>query len=132
MAIRYFCPKCLKSINIGNQIILTGETKTGLKGLVILNSKLGNYTSLFSDDLNIIEGNKVTLSCPICHECLSTKKDGNLAHLNMMDDKNKETTIYFSQILGEKCTYNIEDKSIIQSFGKDKELYKPDWSIEKL
>lgn len=132
MSTKYLCPKCHKSVNIGNQIILTGKTKTGLKGLVLLDSKLGDYNTLFSDDLTLVEGNKVKLACPICHACLATRKDKNLAHLNMIDGNNKETTIYFSQILGEKCTYKIENKKTLQSFGKDKELYKPDWLIEKL
>jgi hypothetical protein len=131
MSVKYICPKCNNSVNIDDQIILTGKTKTGLKGLVILKSELGDYTTRFSDDLQIVEGNKVKLSCPICHACLATRKDKNLAHLKMIDENNKEATIFFSQVYGEKCTYKIEDKEVI-SFGKDKEHYRPDWLIENL
>ncbi len=132
MKAKYVCPKCRTNINIGNQIILTGKTKTGLKGIVILKSELGDYCTLFSEDFDVVEGNKVSLSCPICRATLSTPKEKNLAHLIIIDENNNESTIQFSQILGERCTYKIKGDKIIQAFGEHQEKYKPDWLVDEL
>ncbi len=132
MTSKYLCPKCRVSLNIGDQIILTGKTRTGLKGVVILKSELGDYTTLFSEDFTVFEGNKLSLSCPLCHVSLATQKNKNIAHLLMIDEKNQEANIYFSQVYGENCTYKIEGKQITQAFGEHKSHYKPDWHIENL
>lgn len=132
MTLKYLCPKCRTSINVGDKIILAGKTDTGLKGIVVLKSQLGNYITSFSEDFTVFEGNKIRLSCPICHKSLSTKKSKNIAKLNVVDDKNNEFTIYFSQIYGERCTYKTEGKQIIESYGDHKEKYRPDWLIEEL
>ncbi|MDA3890527.1 MAG: hypothetical protein PF517_02560 [Salinivirgaceae bacterium] len=132
MSAKYLCPKCRISVNVGDQIVLIGKTKNGLKGVVVLKSELGNYTTLFSDDFPIFEGNKLSLSCPLCRASLSTRKQKNIAHLKMIDQEDNEATIFFSQIYGEKCTFKIEGKQVTQSFGDDKDQYKPDWLIEEL
>lgn len=132
MRAKYLCPKCRVSVNIGDNIVLIGKTDTGLKGVVILKSELGDYTTSFSEDFPIFEGNKLSLSCPICHTSLSSRKQKNLAHLKLIDDKNNEASIFFSQIYGEKCTFKIEGKQITQTYGKDLNHYKPDWLIDEL
>lgn len=132
MSAKYLCPKCRISVNVGDDIVLLGKTDNGLKGVVILKSKLGDYTTSFSDDFPIFEGNKLRLSCPLCRASLSSRKQKNLAHLKMIDAENNEASIFFSQIYGEKCTYKIEGKQITQSYGAHIDQYKPDWLIEEL
>lgn len=131
MSSKYICPKCRNSLNIDNKIVLTGKTGTGLKGLVLLSGELGNYTSAFSEDFDIIEGNKVKFCCPICHGSLSSRKYKNLAELILIDENEDEIKVLFSEIYGEKCTYEVIGKKIQRSFGEDKNIYKPDWDIEK-
>ena len=97
---KYICPKCRNSVNIGNRIILTGKTRTGLRGMIMIEGELGNYNSSFSDDFTIIEGNRVKFICPICHSSLSSWKRKNLAHLIMVENEDTEAHIYFSQIYG--------------------------------
>lgn len=132
MKLKYVCPKCRNSVNIDDDIILTGKTNTGLKGIMVLKSKLGDYTTRFSEDFIVFGGNKLHLSCPICHASLATRKNKNLAHLIMIDEDNNEATIFFSQVYGEKCTYKIEGQKITKSYGDNKNQYKPDWLIEEL
>ncbi|HAM99372.1 MAG TPA: hypothetical protein DCQ26_12260 [Marinilabiliales bacterium] len=129
---KYICPKCRNSVNIGNRIILTGKTRTGLRGMIMIEGELGNYNSSFSDDFTIIEGNRVKFICPICHSSLSSWKRKNLAHLIMVENEDTEAHIYFSQIYGEKCAYKVIGKELIGSFGEHKDLYKPDWLVENL
>ncbi len=132
MKTRYLCPKCRNSLNIDSLIILSGKTRTGLKGIVMLKGELGNYASSFSEDFTIVEGNKVTFSCPLCHRIISDPKNKKLAHLIMVNEDNEESHIYFSQIYGEKCTYKIMGQEISDAYGEHKNLYRPDWLIEKL
>jgi predicted RNA-binding Zn-ribbon protein involved in translation (DUF1610 family) len=132
MKAKYACPKCRNSVNIGNRIILTGKTRTGLKGIVMIEGELGNYNSSFSEDFTIVEGNTVNFSCPICHASLSDRKNKNLAHLMLIEEDKTEAQVYFSQIFGEKCTYKIVGNEIKNSFGEHRQHYKPDWLIENL
>lgn len=129
---KYICPKCRNSVNVGSQILLTGKTGTGLKGLILLNGELGDYSSAFSEDFTIVEGNKVKFSCPICHGTLSSRKHKNLAELIMVDENGNDVKVLFSEIYGEKCTYEVSGKEVKRTFGEDRNLYRPDWIIENL
>ena len=63
--------------------------------------------------------------CPICYENLDAKEaDENLAHVIRLEDATgKESIVFFSKIVGEKCTYKVEDGNV-ESFGKDADNYK--------
>lgn len=117
MSAKLICPKCRNSITIGGKVILVGKTKTGLEGIVMLNSKLGDYSADFSDDFTIVEGNTLKLLCPICHKNLSNRKNKNLAQITSIDNEGNESIIMFSQIYGENRTYKIEGNKIKESFG---------------
>jgi len=117
MSTKRICPKCRNSITIEGKVVLVGKTKTGLKGIVMLNAALGDYSAKFSDDFSIVEGNSLKLLCPICHQNLSNQKNKNLAQLTQIDEDGNESTIVFSQIYGEKSTYRIEGNKIKESFG---------------
>lgn len=117
MGAKLICPKCRNSITIGGKVILVGKTKTGLEGIVMLNSKLGDYSADFSDDFTIVEGNTLKLLCPICHKNLSNRKNKNLAQITSIDNEGNESIIMFSQIYGENRTYKIEGNKIKESFG---------------
>ncbi len=125
---KYLCPNCRNSVNIGDEVILIGRTKTGLKGIVMFSAELGNYAAKFSDDITFTEGNHLNLTCPICRDKLSRRRTKNLAMLLLMDDDKVERKIYFSQIVGEKCTYVIEGKNLKKTYGDDIDQYP----IEKL
>ncbi len=117
MSKKYLCPKCRYSLNVGNEIILIGKTRTGLKGLVVLSAELGNYTTKYSDDITVTEGNRLNLTCPVCNSKLSRWSFKNMARLILIDNGQPEQMIYFSQIIGENCTYVIEDNDLKESYG---------------
>ncbi len=123
MSKKIICPKCRNSINIGNKVALVGKTKTGLKGVILLSTTLGDYTAEFSDDFTIVEGNIVKFLCPICHRNLSRRRNKNLATIIGVDKDGNESNIIFSQIFGEKSTYRIEDNNIKESFGENNFKY---------
>ncbi|MBI9067853.1 MAG: hypothetical protein JEZ09_11215 [Salinivirgaceae bacterium] len=127
---RYICPKCRNNINIENNIVLIAKNEFDQKGIIMLQTKFGDYSTKFSSDFTIIEGDKVKFLCPVCHANLSNLKNDCLASFNIIDQSKKESLLVFSQIYGEKCTYVIEDKVVKKSFGDDLGKYiDSDWIL---
>lgn len=130
MKATFICPECRNSINVGEDIVLIAKNEFGQKGIVMLHTALGNYESKFSTDFTIIEGDKVKFMCPVCHHNLTNVKNENLAKFIMIDEKDKESFIVFSQIYGEKCTYKVEDKEVSERYGDHLGRYiDPEWFL---
>lgn len=125
---KYLCPNCLTPLNVNNDIVLRAKNDIGQKGLVFLHSELGNYSSKFSADFTVVIGDHVKFSCPVCHHNLTNTKNERLASFICIDEANQESTIVFSQIYGEQCTYRVEQNEVRESFGDHFGLYNnPDW-----
>lgn len=107
MEAKYLCPSCRNCINVGDDLVFIGKTKTGLKGIIFLHSHIGNYRVRFSSDFSIIQGNTVTFSCPICHHSLSYHKQKNKAQFVRVKPNKEEESLVFSEIYGEKCKYEV-------------------------
>ncbi len=118
MEAKYLCPSCRNSLNVGDDIVFVGETKTGMKGIIFLSAELGDYTTHFSEDFNPVKGNVVKYICPICHFKLSNQKAKNKAQVIRINEEGKEALIVFSEIYGEYCTYEIIEDELIRSFGE--------------
>lgn len=119
----FLCPKCNGYLNVGDYIIFSAKTKRGDLGLILLSPKIGDYTVHKHPFFNFKKGERVQFFCPICHaDLVAIDVNENLAKIKMIDDKNKEHTILFSGIAGEKCTYKITDKNV-EAFGKDASKY---------
>jgi len=132
METKYLCSHCENAINVGNDIVLSAKNKDGEKGLVFLHTDLGNYESKFSAEFKIREGEKVKFYCPICHHNLTNLKNEKLAYFTMVDENEKEFTIVFSNIFGEHCSYKVEEKEVVKSFGYHWAMYSnPEWFLYK-
>jgi len=132
MKAHYLCPSCRCHINVNNDIVLIARACRGKrKGIVYLHAELGNFETKFTDDFLPVDGDQVAFSCPICHFDLSIKNNSKLARFAHIDQEGKESTIIFSQIFGEKCTYKVEDKKVTMSYGEHISKYtNPEWYIE--
>lgn len=121
----FLCPHCRGHLRVYNSIIFLTKTTKGKSALLLLNPELGNYSIKMHpsyDHFN--EGEVTNFICPICYENLDAEEFGeNLAKVIMQEDDGKESTIVFSKIHGEKCTYQITEKGVT-SFGKDKTEYE--------
>ncbi len=123
----YVCPKCDGLLSIDKEIIFLTKNNKGDSALVLLSTKIGDYSFRKNSGVNFNDGDHVNFICPICYENLNADKyDKNLAQVVMVDEKGKESNIVFSKILGEKATYSIHEKGI-EAFGDHKDNY-----IEKL
>lgn len=130
MNLIYTCPHCGGGLNAKKNIILSVRSTTNKenKGLALLHEEIGNYTVAMSPTLNIESGDLVDFHCPICHEGLNSTKEENLAHFIRIDETGDQSTIYISRIYGERCTFQIDDKKQLKSYGDSvRKFMNPDW-----
>lgn len=119
MATEYLCKACRGVLNVKTSIILSAMNATNSKkGLVYLNPELGNYTVTTHPTFRMEEGEEYLIKCPICHAHLNSLKYDHLVRIIMIDDNGQESDIYFSDIVGEKCTYKISG-SKVEKIGPD-------------
>lgn len=127
MAKDYFCPICKGQLRVKNSILLSAKSNHNEKGLIFLNSEIGDYAITTHPDFQIKDGEEYTFFCPICHATLNREENPNLVKIYMKDG-DEDFEVYFSSLAGEKCTYKISDKSIEQ-IGPDVNHYKQYFDI---
>lgn len=119
----YLCPFCKGQLKVADNIVFSAKTETGKRGILFLSPQLGDYRCINSADFQLAAGEHLEILCPICHSNLTAiSVNRNLAEVIMIDKNNEESTIYFSEIVGEKCTYKIHDKNI-ESYGENSVKY---------
>lgn len=130
MRIIYKCPFCEASINAKKNIILSAraaEDKEN-KGLALLHEEIGNYTVAVSSTLKVNSGDIVDFFCPVCNECLNTDKEKEMARFIREDETGEESTIFISRHYGERCTFQVDDKKQVKSYGNSvKQYMDPEW-----
>ena len=95
-----------------------------------LHEKIGNYTVAMSSTLDIKSGEEVDFFCPVCSESLNNEKGENLASFIRVDEAGEESTIVISRIYGERCTFQVDDKKRIKSYGESVKKYlNPEWFL---
>lgn len=126
MSYNYVCPHCEGHIRANSKVILSAETETGSKGLVLLSPQVGNYEVITHAEFKMTEGETLKIFCPICHANLQSKKDKRLARINMYDEQGNEHLLFFSEIVGEHATYEVHSDGI-KAYGEDKDHYMNHW-----
>jgi len=122
MATEYQCKACRGVLNVKTSIVLSAMSETSSKkGLFYLNPELGNYTVTTHPSFKMEEGEEYLIKCPICHAHLNSLKYNHLVRIIMVED-GKEYDIYFSDIVGEKCTYKISGSGV-EKIGPDAVKY---------
>jgi hypothetical protein len=123
MATQYLCKACRGTLNVKTSIVLSAtKINSSKKGLIFLNPELGNYTVTTHPTFTMEEGEEYLINCPICHSHLNSLKYNHLVRIIMIDDEGREFDIYFSDIVGEKCTYKISGGEV-QKIGPDAVKY---------
>ena len=122
MTANFLCPSCKGILNVGKSVILSTQTNEGKGGLVLLNPKIGNYSSSRHPQYKFNKGEQLEFFCPICHSKLDSEKHEKLAKV-LVSVRGKESQIHFSKVAGEKSTYKVSEKGV-ESFGAQASLYK--------
>jgi hypothetical protein len=128
MANDFLCPMCRGQLMIENSLVISVKTKTNKKGLIFLNPEIGNYGKVSHPTFEMVEGDEYTVYCPICHSTLNRPEQPHILKMNMVDNKGEEFDVFFSVVVGEKCTYVVKGKEI-QEAGPDKKLYEKYFDI---
>lgn len=123
MSNNYLCPICRSNISIGSSLVFSAKSPDNEKGLIFLNTELGDYTRTTHPDFELHEGVKYKFYCPVCHAKLNKEENPNLVKVHMTDEDGKEFEINISNIIGECCTYKIHDKKA-EAFGPDADRYR--------
>lgn len=132
MSINYICPHCRSAINAKKNIVLVAKRSEEKhnQGLVLLHEEIGNYTVANSSTLIVESGDIVDFYCPICNESINSLKGDNLARFIRVDEVGEESTIVISRIYGERCTFQLDDKKKIKSYGECVKKYlDPEWFL---
>ena len=115
----FICPHCKENVRVGDFIILTFEVKrTHEYGLVLLSPKIGNYEVITHETIQLLDGEVLDLSCPICANSLASKKHPGLCHLLL-----NVGTLYFAPNKGKYATFVERNKQIVEAFGKSVSEY---------
>ena len=107
MANNYYCPICRSNMNIGNSLVFSAKSPENKKGLVFLDTELGNYTKSTHPDFELQEGVEYKFYCPVCRAKLNKEENPNLVKVHMTDREGDEFEINISNIIGEHSTYKI-------------------------
>jgi hypothetical protein len=132
MSINYICPFCRSALNAKRNIILVAKRpdEKHNQGLVFLHEEIGNYTVANSSTLVVESGNVVDFYCPVCNESLNAVKGENLAKFNRIDEVGEESTIVISRVYGERCTFQLDDKKKVKTYGESVRKYlDPEWFL---
>ncbi len=121
----YICPHCRSHLVCGDNLILTVESEDGKKrGLIMMDVRLGNYSSLSHPSLQFDDGEVVNFFCPVSRINLKVPEiNDKLIRLIMIDEEGKEYDFYFSRVTGEHSTFKIDQDDVIEHFGEDASAY---------
>ncbi|MGB4204445.1 MAG: hypothetical protein WBJ84_02370 [Bacteroidales bacterium] len=123
MSNNYLCPSCKGYLNVGKYVVFSVTTAKNRRGLLLLSAELGDYSVISNPEFIVDEGEKTSFYCPICHASLECKRHSNLARVLMIDEKDEVYEVLFSEIAGEKCTFQVE-RSDVRIFGEHSRLYR--------
>jgi hypothetical protein len=120
----FICPKCNGHLLVGEMIIFVATSrKEKQSGIVLLSQKLGDYSSILHPSFKVEKTDEVDFFCPICRSNLcATDVHEKLVKIMMIDEKSEQHEIYFSGVLGERCTYKVS-KERLEKFGEASEKY---------
>ena len=132
MKTRFLCPHCRATLRVRQNIIFKVRTEDHKMGIMLLNSELGNYSYISSPDLKFEDGEKIEFMCPVCCENLAAKGiSDDLVSVIMIDNKKRESHVYFSSVSGEHSTFKIEKDNVVEQYGEDSSAYL-NYFIKKL
>jgi RNase P subunit RPR2 len=112
----YFCPQCNVTLNPSTKLILR-VTKGTQNGLVLFSPQPGNYNAIWSPELRLSQGERVSLFCPVCQADLRFETDDRFARIGFNTASGMTGQVLFSRTLGEHATYFVT-KETIRSYGE--------------
>jgi protein-disulfide isomerase len=122
----FICPHCEGHMMIAGHIIFAAVRKKDNKtGIILLDPKIGDYTSILHPSFKIEEGEEVDFLCPMCHKNLAASDvNQKLVRIIMIDNNSYTHEIFFSGIAGKHCTYRVTGKTFEKTGDASEEYIK--------
>jgi predicted RNA-binding Zn-ribbon protein involved in translation (DUF1610 family) len=108
----FLCPECLGHIRVGEQLIFRVRNHSKESAILLLNSQIGNYSSVKHPSFKVEPGEILEFFCPLCGTSLVSNIHKNLAHVILQDQDNKRHDVYFSRIFGEHSTFETYGEEV--------------------
>ena len=124
MSWSYWCPHCEAGLNPDETVILIGE-HAGSRILLGLHPQPGNYRAYLPPDVELREGSRWVLYCPVCQKSLETDVAEGLCALDGLYQSQKHR-VYFSPIVGEQATFVVTAEGLVEQFGRDADRHSLD------
>jgi hypothetical protein len=118
----FICPHCRGHLRVGENIIFKIRNKQKKWGLLLLNTKIGNYSSSKHPGFIVKDGEEVEFACPLCSSILKSDIHLNLVKVIMIDEKGDEFDVYFSKVKGEHSTF-LTKGDVLGTAGEDAGKY---------
>jgi hypothetical protein len=115
----YTCTHCEALLNPSVKIILRGQHRKA-RGLFLFSPQPGNYSVVIPEGMHLERNDRVTFSCPVCGQDLTSVRDPALAEIRMHTASGSKGTVAFSRRFGHHATYFITEESV-RAFGEDAE-----------
>jgi len=116
----YRCPHCQAVLNPSVKVLLVvGFRKK--KGMILLSPQPGNFKSICDQSVSsaVKDGDKVTFSCPVCAEALTSPKNKDFCELILGGTGQKDRLVEFSRIFGRHATFIIDGDDVSTFVGDD-------------
>ena len=118
----YHCPHCLASLNPGSRLIL--RISLGSRaGLILLSPEVGNYKKTLPDGFELAEGERLTVSCPVCAGDLTSAANQRFGEVLLRRGDEEFVRVNFSKTYGEEATFVVTDDEV-RAYGPDAEQYQ--------
>jgi len=118
----FLCPKCKDHLRVGEHLIFKVKNSRKKPALILLHPQIGNYSSIKHPSFEFNKGEILEFFCPLCNTPLRSDIHQNLAMVEMVDEKGKNSAVYFSQVVGEHSTYETLGDSV-HAAGEDAGKY---------
>ncbi len=113
----YLCPHCNAHLNPNVKIVLRAQVDQQ-RALLLFSPQPGNYDVVVPDGFQLRKKDKVSFSCPVCSEDLTSPRDPTMAQIRFTSTNGTKGLVAFSRIFGHHSTYFITAEQV-ESFGED-------------
>ena len=92
--------------------------------MILLSPQPGNYKSICDQSVfnAVKEGDKVTFSCPVCAETLTSPKNKNFCELALCSPGHADRLVEFSRIFGRHATFIIDGDDVTTYMDDDENM----------
>ena len=114
---RFLCPHCDAVLNPNVKIVFAVR-KGEARGLMLFNTKPGDYAFIADPRFELEEGETVDFLCPVCASDLTSSADDHFVEILLDQGDGALSKVEFSRVFGEHATFIVDGKHM-QSFGED-------------